>query len=132
MVIDPSLDIDLMRVSLQVGDQLVIDVDTNQVGLALDSYVRLFDANGVERLFNDNAAAPGEANGLDSDSEFTATSAGVFYIGVSGTPNSDYNPLVEESGASGATGAYDITISVSDSFGIVRRNGNRLNLPNAS
>ena len=112
----PGLDVDFLQIQLNAGDQVTIDIDTAGLNSSLDSVVRLFDASGNQIAFNDNAAASGETSALDSYLEYTATVSGTYYIGVSGSGNSSYDPSVQGSGSLGSTGNYNIEISLIPDF----------------
>lgn len=101
-------DVDLYRVTLLANQRLAIDVDARSLSgsSTLDSYVRVFDAAGRQVAVND------DANGsLDSYLVFTARTAGVYYVGVSGYGNSAYNPRTAGSGRrTGSTGVYQLAM----------------------
>lgn len=102
-------DVDIFRV-FTTGPAL-ITAEITARGLAvpsdLDSYLRLFDASGVQLDANDNFT------GLDSKIQFFVPAAGQYYIGVSAFPNTNYNPILEATGASSAaTGVYNIAVQV--------------------
>jgi subtilisin family serine protease len=100
-------DVDIFAISLSAGQAVTLDVTARDVGSTLDSYLRLFDAAGRQIAVNDDAAGS-----RDSYLQFTALSAGVYYVGVSGFRNSLYFPAVPGSGVSGSTGTYRLDISV--------------------
>lgn len=111
--IGAATDVDLAAVWLEAGQAIAVDVDTAGVGGPLaDSYLRLFNSSGVEVAFNNNGAAPAEALGNDSYLTYTAPSAGVYYIGVSGAGNSTYNPNDGTGVLPGATGNYLLSVRV--------------------
>lgn len=111
-----GLDVDLFEVQLNQGDQITIDIDTNQTPSSLDSFLVLFDSAGNALAESNDTAAPGETLSLDSYLNFTATTSGTYYIGVSGYGNFSYNPFVQGSGTSGSTGNYGIEISLTPDF----------------
>ena len=97
-------DVDLFSLSLRGGQTLSANVLAGQIGLSnLFSDLRVFDANG-----NQLAATGGNP---DAALTFTATADGTYYLGVSGAPNSSYNPLVPGSGVVGSTGAYQLQLT---------------------
>ncbi|MEM8827922.1 MAG: pre-peptidase C-terminal domain-containing protein [Cyanobacteria bacterium P01_G01_bin.19] len=135
-----SEDVDLYSVTLEAGQTLALDIDTGEPepldpGLAsilvfpeltdipqkADIELRLFDGSGNEVAANSDGAAPGEEFSRDPYLEFTADSAGTYYIGVSQLGNRNYDPNVAESG-SGWTfpevgvywGEYELTASLVD------------------
>jgi hypothetical protein len=113
-----DLDVDFVKFDLKAGDKATIDIDTNSLisSSSLDSFVQVFDSAGNLVAFNDNGAASGENSSLDSYLEFTATTAGTYYLAVSGKGNSSYNPFVQGSGTSGSTGSYNLELSVIPKF----------------
>jgi len=129
-----DLDVDLIRLHLDAGDQIVVQTDTQRLATQLDAYLRLFDANGVELAANDNLD-PTSPFIRDAKIDFTATQRGIYYIGISAAHNPNYNPRSMGSGVAVpgkvvSQGYYEFTISVTDPTG-PQRIGNRLNLPNA-
>ncbi|MGD1930560.1 MAG: pre-peptidase C-terminal domain-containing protein [Leptolyngbyaceae cyanobacterium] len=109
-----SEDVDLYSVTLAAGQTLTIDIDgeeaipadevtefpaTQEVPQRGDHELRLFDAAGSELAANNDGAAPGEEFSRDPYLEFTADSAGTYYIGVSQLGNRNYDPNVEGSGS---------------------------------
>jgi len=100
-------DVDLYRITLSANQRLAVDVDARALAgsSTLDSYLRVFDESGRQLAFND------DANGaLDSYLVFSATRAGVYYIGVSGFGNAAYNPRAGGSGRAGSTGVYQLAM----------------------
>lgn len=99
-----SLDVDLYKITLPLGGLITAEVIAANLDIPsdLDSYLRLFDANGEELAAND------QFNGRDSFLDYFVTTGGTYYIGVSGFPNSEYDPDVAGSGRSQSTGVYDI------------------------
>src|SRR5262245_762181 len=88
--IDVDTDVDMYRINVGGGYAVVdIDIDTPQNGPGgLGSFVRLFDVQGNELAFNNDATAPGETQlGFDAYLRFTFKDAGAFYIGVSNANN---------------------------------------------
>ena len=113
--IESSGDVDLYVVELDLGSTVSFDVDTDGE-TELDTYLRIFDAEGNELRNNDDGVAPEEQFGLDSYQEFTATATGTYYVGVSSYGNFDYdvlegsNNFTEDEGAT--TGDYELTVDV--------------------
>ncbi|MBS0195675.1 MAG: S8 family serine peptidase [Planctomycetes bacterium] len=103
-----NLDVDLFRVDIPRGG--LISAETIAARLAqpsnLDSYLRLFDANGLELAANDNSG------GRDSFVSFFVQTGGTYYVGVSGFGNGAYDPTVAASGASQSTGTYNLRLTV--------------------
>ena len=113
-----DLDVDLVEVYLDAGDQIVVQTDTQRLATQLDAYLRLFDANGVELAFNDNLD-PTSPFIRDAKIDFTATKRGTYYVGISAAHNPNYSPLSMGSGAAVpgkvvSQGYYEFSISVTD------------------
>lgn len=107
-----SADVDIFRVELNSGDRITFDVDTTEGPSSFDSFLRVFDAAGIERAFSDDDTAPGEIPSLDSWIDFVAPHTGAFFVGVSGYGNFAYDPFLPGSGTSGDTGSYDLHIEL--------------------
>ena len=102
-------DVDFYRINLARGQRLVVDLDAASLPVksSLDGYLRLFNANGKQVAFND------DFNGsTDSLLSFTAKTAGLYYVGVSGYGNAAYNPTKAGSGRAGSTGGYELAFSI--------------------
>ena len=92
--IDPQGDVDVFELYLDSGDTLTLDLNAAELETGLDSALLLFDSQGNEIDRNDDAAAPGEdSSTIDSYLEFTADTAGNYYVGISGFPNVDYDVI---------------------------------------
>lgn len=111
--IDSPTDVDMFRFTATAGQRLSFDIDVTG---RLDSVIRLFDSYGRQLASNDDGAAPGELRSLASYLEYTFTSGGTFYLGVSGYRNSSYNPRTGSGDTSGSKGEYELTVqSISSS-----------------
>ena len=102
-------DVDMFAVELAGGTTIEIDVDARTLAgfSALDSYLRLFDADGNELASNDDAFGQ-----LDSFLRYTADETGTYYVGISSYGNSDYEADEAGSGRRGRTiGEYVVTMS---------------------
>ncbi|MEM8504358.1 MAG: calcium-binding protein, partial [Cyanobacteria bacterium P01_D01_bin.1] len=89
-----------------------------------DHELRLFDADGNELAANNDGAAPGEEFSRDPFIEFTAETAGTYYVGVSQLGNRNYDPFVQVSGTGWTfpevgvfNGLYDLTATLTDGNG---------------
>ena len=91
---------DLYSFQASASSALTVQTSLPSGGQAMDTFLRLFEANGTELAFNDNDPA----GGLYSALQFTFPKAGTYYIGVSGANNSAYNPNVSGSGVAGSVG----------------------------
>lgn len=96
-----TTDIEIARFDLQKGDRVVIDLNGNIAADILDTQLRVFDAAGT-------ALASDADSGFLGDSEltFVASSAGVYYIGVSGAGNGSYDVLTGNGTLVGDTGQF--------------------------
>jgi len=103
-----NLDVDLYRIDMARAGLITAEIFAKRLPApsALDSYLRLFDANGVEIAAND------QAFGQDSFIDFFVFTGGTYYIGVSGFGNDDYDPEVEGSGTSQSRGVYNLRLNV--------------------
>ncbi len=118
-----SHDVDLYQFKLDIGERVLIDIDTDPALSSLDAVLKIFDANGREQQFlagtnvlttvSDNLPAPGEAASLDPYVDFTATKPGVYYAAVSAKGNSTYD--AQSLGGrltAGTSGLYNINLQV--------------------
>jgi Bacterial Ig domain len=100
-------DVDLYRLSAVVGSRLTVLTNPAPfVGAAMNTYVRVFDALGTQ------LAANNDFNGIYSRLTLTLRELGTYFVGISGNPNTAYNPNVGDSGAVGSTGDYSLAIQV--------------------
>ena len=75
---------DYYRVILDLGQSLVVDVDTkSNEDERFDYILQLFDINGNSLADSDDEAAPGETDGLDPYLKYTATKYGTYIVAVS-------------------------------------------------
>ena len=124
----PDRDIDLVRLNLDAGSRLVVTASSTAVpGSLLDPYIRLFDESGSEVAFNNDFGGS-----RDSRLVYTVPQSGRYFLGVSGSANSRYNPNVAGSGANGGSqGQYELVVDVSPrlNFSVV---GNRIQIDGAA
>ncbi|CAG1009129.1 Thermophilic serine proteinase [Phycisphaerales bacterium] len=101
------LDVDVYRINMSRGGQITAEITAQRLasGSTLDSYLRLFNANGVELAAND------QFFGQDSYLDFFVQTGGTYYLGVSGFGNDRYNPAVAGSGNSQSTGVYNLRVA---------------------
>jgi CubicO group peptidase (beta-lactamase class C family) len=103
--IDITEDVDMYKVELKAGSQLIIDVDATEIGSKLQfAQIRVFDADGKELAKtggNSFQAAPDEIFSVFNDPylEFSAEKAGTYYVGISQIGNDYYDPKVAGSGS---------------------------------
>ena len=92
-------DVDLYRVDLNAGDTLTIAM----TGSAITNRVRLFDATGTQLTV-------GSISNSTAAFSFQAPANGTYYVGISGSNNTAYNPTVAGSGVASATGVYQLHV----------------------
>jgi len=110
-----DIDVDMYRFTVTAGQLVGFDIDTNLNGTGgLGSYLRLFDSQGLQLAFNNNGAAPGETElGIDAYLQYTFTTRGTYYLGVSNSNNFQYDPNTGTGDAAGgidSIGAYTLTV----------------------
>ncbi|MFN7841606.1 MAG: dockerin type I domain-containing protein [Pirellula sp.] len=112
----PDRDIDLVRTNLQAGSVVTVRASATSVTppSPLDPYVRIFDSIGREISANNDFGGS-----RDAQITFTVPADGVYFIGVSGSTNANYNPNVAGSGtAGGSQGQYELTVDVAPRLNI--------------
>jgi hypothetical protein len=103
----PRRDVDMLRFSAEAGTAVMIRVSASEVGSSVNPRIRLFDAFGNE------IGRTTQNLGLDVELIATLSDAGEYFIGISNTDISNYNPNVEEGRTSvGATGLYRLTMDI--------------------
>jgi hypothetical protein len=98
-------DVTLYALSLARGDTVTAAVTAQSEGSTLDSLLRVFNAAGTPIAANDNF------NGLDPQLTFQAAAAGTYYVGVSATGNTGYDPHIARSGSGTSHGLFDLHLS---------------------
>ncbi len=85
----------MVSFSVSAGQVVDFDIDTVLNGPGgLGSYIRLFNSQGIELGFNNDAAAPDESIiGFDAYLRYTFASGGTYYLGVSNSNNTQYDPV---------------------------------------
>lgn len=113
-LVQGAIDVDIFRFVPSVSGRIEIRTDTTGSSDAgatqADTFLRLFDATGVELAYNDD----GYIGTVGSFLRVNVIAGQTYYIGVSGnsgTPRS-YNPLNGAGVAAGATGSYALTVVV--------------------
>ena len=133
----PAGDVDFYRVFLEAGERLIADVDT--VAGGPDTVMRVFNEAGIPQTFENESGElttvsfndiapdyldpsdptdyqnqqPDPNNTRDSFIDFTATDAGIYYVGISSVGNDEYDTRTLSGRVEGAdvgTGIYRITI----------------------
>ncbi len=122
-----AADVDLYQIKLDIGDRLTVDVDTvfnpNPQKSAIDTVLQLYDASGrrvnlagrgaAENFEIENAAAPGEVNGIDPYLDYVAREPGIYYVAISASGNTNFDPQSSATRTPGVgTGLYDIALRV--------------------
>ena len=110
--ISPSnTDVDLYKLtigSFELNKEITFTAaDNGDGGDVLDPYLRLFDANGTE-LEDDDDGGPG----LAAEINFTFTTTGTYYLGISSSSNEQYDAetgLGDQTGGASSTGGYFIS-----------------------
>lgn len=95
-----GFDVDLYKFDLNSGD-----VFSFSASGSLDTRVRLFDASGNQLSARTFAAA-----GTTTTISYNVPSNGTYYVGVSGSANTNYNPGLAGSGSGNTTGTYALTL----------------------
>lgn len=102
-------DVDIIRFEVLAPGTVTLEVASNSnAPQDFDSILRLFDQNGTQLAFSDD-----DGVGLFSEIE-TFLNPGIYYAGVSGFGNANYNPNIAGSGVSGATGNFELRFSLNN------------------
>ena len=107
--IDPGTDVDLYKFTVSANQRLAFDVDV-PAGSALDPLLRVFSSGGEELAAIDDAAAPGEPPGYEAFLRYFFPESGTYYVGVSASPNANYDALRGTDDLSGPAGAYVLRV----------------------
>lgn len=104
--IDSLTDVDMGRIFLEKGDQVVVDVNGDLGGTPLGTVLRVFNSSGTQLGFDDDSGF-----GEDAELIYNATVSGSVFIGISGEGNIAYNGL-DGTGttAAVATGGFEVII----------------------
>jgi hypothetical protein len=97
-----AADVDMFSFQGDLGSTLTAVASTPPGGMPMSNYLRLFNAAGTE-LAN---------SGAGSSLTYTLTATGTYYLGVSGQPNTAYDPTVAGSGVAGSSGTYELDLSL--------------------
>lgn len=116
--IDSLTDVDIYQFELDAGNTISLDIDAAEIDSELDSVLQIFNADGEKLATNDDASAPDENPTLDSYLEFTALTAGSYYVGVSSYGNFDYDSINASNNFSNdfgnTTGSYSLVVGITD------------------
>jgi pimeloyl-ACP methyl ester carboxylesterase len=121
-VIELPDDVDLYRITASVGQTITFDVDRTS-GL-FTPMLRIFNSNGLEITNNVGQIAPLEISTNEAFISYNFSTSGVYYIGVSGTGNTKYDPLTGKGDLPGSYGSYRLTISSGFASHITRQDSN--------
>jgi hypothetical protein len=103
--LNPLADVDLYRVdNVQPGQ--VLTATTAQVagGTYMQTYLRVFDASGNQVGYS--------FYGYGSRFEYQLAAGGTYYVGVSGYPNYNYNPVTGTNTYPGSRGDYQLNLTL--------------------
>lgn len=127
LTFNPAVDVDLLEMNFTAGDTINIRANAESIGSGLDAYLRLFDANGAEVTNAD------DVNGNDPEINFIAPFTGRYFLGISDSANTQYDPQLEGSGNGVTSGAYEIEIVVNNFTGVTPHlSDHRVNLEGAA
>ena len=90
----------------EVGKEYIFATSQPPGAVLFDTYIRLFNADGVQLAFNDDFG-----DGSYSYLTYTFFTAGTYYLGVSGFSARNYNPNVDTPGTSFAIAQYALKIT---------------------
>lgn len=105
-LIEGDTAVDLYKFVPTTSGSYDIRTDTSQEGSA-DTLLRLFDVSGNQLAVNDNASSATTSSFIRYDLQAGQT----YYIGVSGSGNSAYNPITGTGTTDGSTGTYVLALS---------------------
>ncbi len=116
-----SSDVDIYKFKLEVGERVLIDIDTNETS-TLDAALKIFDSQGRamriggsnDPFTNEFGLGPDDLElGRDPYVDFTATEAGVYYVAISASGNTSYDPLsFAGRQRGGSSGDYSMSLQV--------------------
>lgn len=98
-----SSDVDLFKFDLTSASTVSV---TTAPSAGLDSVIRLFDSTGMQLQITDTAGA-GSSDSLTSG----VLAAGTYYLGVSATGNTAYDPVAGTTAAGTGSGSYQLTVA---------------------
>ncbi|TWU59484.1 hypothetical protein Poly51_22720 [Rubripirellula tenax] len=109
-------DVDLVSVNVTAGTTISVDVDLD-FDPNLNAAIRFFDALG------NSLDAEAIANVINDTIDYTATSDGTIYIGISGRGNESYDPRVPGTTQNGQIDSYTVSVGVTPNLSVLT-NGN--------
>ncbi len=105
--VQEAFDVDLYRFTLASGTVVNAISKPKSGGDALNAVLRLFDATGNQIAVSDPASRD------DAGLTYRATTAGDYYLGVSGSGNKNYSATTLGLGSFGDQGDYSLTLTTS-------------------
>ena len=107
-LISDEYDVDMYEISVSAKQTILFELSLSDLQ---DGYLRLFDKNGNELAFNDDTVIS-----KDSEIEYTFSTGGKYYIGVSSVGNKKYNAVTGENDTeSPLRGGYNLSARVVES-----------------
>ncbi|MBD2296652.1 S8 family serine peptidase [Anabaena sphaerica FACHB-251] len=102
-------DVDIFRFEVAVAGTVNIQVGSHPNNANdFDTLLRLFNSSGTELAFDDNGGI-GDFSRLE-----VSLNPGIYYAGVSGNNNRNYDPNVASSGVTAATGNYSLQFGLTN------------------
>lgn len=102
-----GLDVDLYQFVGAAAGTVTLETFPTGFGANMDTILRLFDSAGNQLLVDDDSGG-----GLYSLINYSLTSTGTYYVGVSGYANFGYDPTLGGSGTSQTLGTYGLQITL--------------------
>ncbi|TAF02230.1 MAG: hypothetical protein EAZ77_19175, partial [Nostocales cyanobacterium] len=102
-------DVDIFKFEVAVAGTVNIEVGSHPNNVNdFDTLLRLFNSSGTELAFDDNGGI-GDFSRLQ-----VSLNPGIYYAGVSGNNNRNYDPNVASSGVTAATGNYSLQFGLTN------------------
>jgi hypothetical protein len=93
-------DVDMYSFTVTAGQRIAFDIDGFPTAYDIerlpDTYLRIFNKQGTQLKANNDGAAPDESPRRDNTHsylEYTFTTGGTYYVGVSAFPNGSYHAI---------------------------------------
>ncbi|MDA8744150.1 GEVED domain-containing protein [Rubripirellula amarantea] len=114
-------DVDLIRVNLEEGALVAVNIADTNPNLPVQSVIRFFDQSGLPLV---------QTGSETNAATFTAPAAGTYFIGISGSTNTNYDARFDDTGSTASVGGYEATIAINtSSLDLrVRTDGNTIEL----
>lgn len=102
-------DVDIFKFEVAVSGTVTLEVGSHPDNANdFDTLLRLFNSSGTELAFDDNGGV-GDFSRLE-----VSLDPGIYYAGVSGNNNRNYDPNVASSGVTAATGNYSLQFGLTN------------------